>query len=608
MQRLLPPPRNLALLLLSAALFRLVLQVLRLVTRRAHRRHSARSVEQYASQALKQSEKFQALMDTLLAIIGKDVVRRREIDAENAAGAARGIGDEEGEFFGSPHRERSNRNSLYSHSVEALSSAVCEAAFTVDDLLRPNAEKLFWIHKVVAPYVSGGMGVRFTVQLNLFAGSIANLGNDAQRAQLQTILTAGELGCFALTEAGAGVLSGLIVGTTATYCKETGGFVIHSPHADSRKWWISQGTTAKWAVVIARLLLPPEVNAGKTDFGPHAFLVNLHQSAISAVSGQDPSDSGVVIEDMEPKTDFNDLDNATMTFHHLVVRNESLLSGVSFVMPATGQYQLRDQKVPFQFEVVAQRLLSGRICIPLAASSLVEAYELKMKGYHRLIPTGKDVTRELSDMPFLRDSLLRSARVRHVFAVYIQHVMDQFVASPPNFMPSLVEKIAVAKILVLDFAIRQIAEFKRLVGSYSLMSHGPFGTAPDLLYVFQFAEGDSSILKQKIARDLLTRASSSVLETLKVLNPIILPASSIGARLRKNFAITTARLLSEMRQAGRGQAKVNAWLEAHETVNKLATLRCLVLVREVVLKEDPSLEGSLELEAFDQFFKPDAAL
>ena len=73
------------------------------------------------------------------------------------------------------------------------------------------------------------MAVRVTVQLNLFAGSVANLGDDAQRALLQGILLKGELGCFALTEEGAGVLSGLIVDTTATFNAATGGFVLNSP-------------------------------------------------------------------------------------------------------------------------------------------------------------------------------------------------------------------------------------------------------------------------------------------------------------------------------------------------------------------------------------------
>ena len=75
--------------------------------------------------------------------------------------------------------------------------------------------------------------------------------------------------------------------------------------------------------------------------------------------------------------------------------------------------------------------------------------------------------------------------------------------------PSLVERIAVCKIVFVTVAIDFVLELKAKVGSYSLLRSSPFGTRTDLLYVFQFAEGDAGILKQKIARDLLTKAAAS---------------------------------------------------------------------------------------------------
>lgn len=618
-----PPPKRLVLLLIAAFALRLLLKVLYFFARRPGRSTastalangpSAVSTRRLAAAAASQAQLYAPLRAGLLVHIGKDVTRRKEAAAEEAAGIARGAGDE-GEFFGSPHRERNNRVALYTVSAEALSTAVAAAQFTVDDLLRSNADKLFWIHEVIGPLVSGGMGVRFTVQLNLFAGSVANLGDDAQRVQLQEILSNGELGCFALTEAGAGVLSGLIVGTTATYDPATGGFVLHTPNASSKKWWISQGLTAKWAVVIARLLLPAEGNNGRQDFGPHAFLIDLHEHAIYAGEvAEDPASAvGVVIEDMAAKTDFNDLDNVSMTFYNVRVGNKALLSGVSIVDPSTGRYTLRDPTVPFVFETVAQRLLSGRICIPLAALSFVEAYEQNIRSIPRPIQTGKDVTTPLPSMPFLRDTLLRSAAVRRVFTVYLDNVKRTFMASPPVFAPALVEKIAIAKILSLDFAIRQIADFKRLVGSYSLMASSPFGTAPDLLYVFQFAEGDSGILKQKIARDLLTRLSASLLSMGGLLvgyglAALPLQRDATGQQLRQNYALTALELIKTMSGAGKGQQRVNAWLEAHATVNRLAVLRCLIVLRDVVIREDPTMVGSVELASFDAFFKSESCL
>eukprot|EP01083_Nonionella_stella_P253495 872203_1 len=159
-------------------------------------------------------------------------------------------------------------NSTYEEQANAVSIFVKTKVLTVDDLLIHNARKLFLLHREVGAKYEGGLGVRVTVQYNLFAGCVANLGNDEQREWLGGVLDRGELGCFALTEKGAGVLSGLIVETTCQWTKH--GYILNSPTIKSHKTWISQGITAKWCVVIARLILKD-----KTDKGPHAFVVDL---------------------------------------------------------------------------------------------------------------------------------------------------------------------------------------------------------------------------------------------------------------------------------------------------------------------------------------------
>ena len=57
---------------------------------------------------------------------------------------------------------------------------------------------------------------------------------------LDDLQSKGELGCFALTEVGAGVLSGFIVKTTATWDAAQDGFVIQTPDPSAEKNWISQ--------------------------------------------------------------------------------------------------------------------------------------------------------------------------------------------------------------------------------------------------------------------------------------------------------------------------------------------------------------------------------
>ena len=55
----------------------------------------------------------------------------------------------------------------------------------------------------------GGFGIRFTVQFNLFAGSLVGLAGAAQLRMLPEIQARGQLGCFLLTEMQAGMLLGL---------------------------------------------------------------------------------------------------------------------------------------------------------------------------------------------------------------------------------------------------------------------------------------------------------------------------------------------------------------------------------------------------------------
>jgi acyl-CoA oxidase len=62
------------------------------------------------------------------------------------------------------------------------------------------------------------------VQCNLFAGSVIALGAPAHATRLAAMHAAGELGCFALTERDAGVLSGLKIDTLATWDPVRGGF------------------------------------------------------------------------------------------------------------------------------------------------------------------------------------------------------------------------------------------------------------------------------------------------------------------------------------------------------------------------------------------------
>ena len=127
------------------------------------------------------------------------------------------------------------------------------------------------------------------------------------------------MGCFGLTEKLAGVQSGLVVQTTATYDEASDEFILDTPHEGARKNWISQGFVADKAVVLADLIVKGESK------GPHAFVMDFRSSG-SLVPG-------VKIDDMGSKTVGNDLDNAWIAFDNVTLPRTAMLSRYANLHP-----------------------------------------------------------------------------------------------------------------------------------------------------------------------------------------------------------------------------------------------------------------------------------
>ena len=474
----------------------------------------------------------------------------------------------------------------YEGHAKFVSEFLKQKVIDVDGLMRHNTQKLFLLHRESGPLVEGGLGVRITVQLNLFGGSVANLGNQEQKKWLQGVFDRGELGCFCLTEAGAGVLSGLVVNTTATFIPPskkngTGTFELHSPTLKSRKTWISQGLTAKWAVVIARLIL------NDVDKGPHAFVVDISSSK-----------NGICKEDMPSKTDFNGLDNANIWFEHTSLPLDSLLSGVSYV-DADGEYILRDPNVPFRFVTVAQRLLSGRICIAGAAIMQLKKVYDNVKSYasEREIPTGKDIFRPLSEIPVMHDTLDSIDASMCVFRHFVRANEESFMRDT-SISADLVNRIACGKVEIVGYCIDAILTLKARVGSLSLQATGPFGSQTDILYVYRFAEGDSAILQQKMTRDALKRIGTlpGILRELLSL-PFQLLANKHGlGSQRIRLSIALVQLAVSMIGLSR-EDKMTAWFKSHGLVERVAKMTAMLTIYDAVCERE-GLKGTRELRLF----------
>ena len=144
------------------------------------------------------------------------------------------------------------------------------------------------------------LGIRLNVQVNLFLRTIEKYAADPDTIFYNI---GHSVGCFALTEQNAGVLSGLIVDTTWEENPETGEYILNNPE-DNQKNWISQGTTASYAIVYARHV------EDKSDI--RIFMINL--------LGQKDIISPITIIPIN-----NTLDMARLRFTNLTVPETSCL-------------------------------------------------------------------------------------------------------------------------------------------------------------------------------------------------------------------------------------------------------------------------------------------
>lgn len=395
-------------------------------------------------------------------------------------------------------------NVSYEESANRLRSLIKTGLLRHTDLLH-CPERFFLAHRLLAqhsPSLGPGFWIRFTVHYNLCAGTVLGLGNDEQIASLDQMQENGELGCFSLTEKFAGVNSGMIVNTVAEWDGATEEFVLNSPHKGAHKNWISQGLVADKTVVVADLRMN-----GKS-FGPHAFLTDLRKKGELV--------PGVTLGDMGPKTVGNDLDNAWIAFEELRVPRSALLNRYADIVKGDSgehEYVQKIDNMPV-FHMIGQRLFTGRVAVAQAALEFRRELFRTTKKYtdEKLCwsPRGEGSV-PLSDIPQLRQLYTEAEDVCGQVENFVKACEEDLCATlRSNSVPSvkLVEAIAVAKVKAVEEAITYTHQLKNEVGSYALMKQTGFGQT-DFLQCCKFAEGDSRILMQKMARDRMKVFSAS---------------------------------------------------------------------------------------------------
>mmetsp|Transcript_757 Transcript_757/g.1721 ORF Transcript_757/g.1721 Transcript_757/m.1721 type:complete len:603 (+) Transcript_757:222-2030(+) len=412
--------------------------------------------------------------------------------------------------------------------------AACEAGVvSVRDFER-NPMNIFMAHEKLAEAFDGSVATKFTVQFNLFGGTVLRLGSEEHRRELpDKIDSAQVVGCFGLSELGYGN-NAVEMETTATYDVETKEFIINTPSVLAWKYWITNGAChAHRCVVFAQLYIK-----GK-NLGVHGFLVPIRDEELRPLPG-------CHIQDMGIKITMNGIDNAKLAFENVRIPRSALLSRWSKV-EEDGTYISDVEGRRNRFITLADQLLSGRLCISsmMVTSSKVLLYATVLYGASRmgLGASGK------SDTPIL-DYQLYQIRVfplvARFFAVAFFHnyckrrYATRYLENRDADHPEVVVLCSAVKPMAAWLADTVTNTCREVVGGVGFLQANGFTMGA---HAGITAEGDARVLCMKLVKELMALVQSKTVSVTTSAGDLVTSLQTPAVGDLEPYCATLARLL-----------------------------------------------------------------
>jgi acyl-CoA oxidase len=343
--------------------------------------------------------------------------------------------------------------------------------------------------------------VKLGVQFGLWGGAILHLGTEKDHeAYLSDTATLKLPGCFAMTETGHGS-NVQHIGTTATYDHDAGEFVVHTPDESATKDYIGNAAEhGLMAAVFAQLIV------GGEERGVHCLVVPIRDASGEPMPG-------VTITDDGPKIGLNGVDNGRLSFDQVRIPRDALLDRYAQVN-AAGTYFSPIENPNKRFFTMLGTLIQGRVCVGGAGISVAKvaltiavrrSYERRQFGP----PDGEEVaiwryrTQQRRLMPLIATTYaLHFAQEETVAETHKAFTMSE--SYPEKERRQLETRAAALKATSTWHGRDAVQEGREACGGWGYLATSRFAALRADSDVFTTFEGDNLVLRQLVAKNLLT--------------------------------------------------------------------------------------------------------
>lgn len=359
-----------------------------------------------------------------------------------------------------------------------------------------NPENIFTVHEMLG-FIDGSLATKFTVQFNLFGGTIVGLGTKRHEEMLEKIDRLKIIGCFCLTELGYGN-NAVEMETTAVWDEKKKRFIINTPTINSQKYWITNGAYhANSCVVFAQTII-----RGKNE-GINAFVVPLRDESMKLCPG-------VSIDDMGHKMGLNGVDNARIILRNIEIERTALLNKLAD-FDEKEQFHCKFSSRRQRFIQASNRLLSGRICISSMSISGAKLSLLITCKYasERLsngqsgksdTPISKFQLFQNQIVPLITRTIVYNLGLLAIRRVYCDYLLNSDKYNDDHFN-HVIRLVCVIKPMIAWNSNEVGNICRERCGGQGYLSINRIESTVGFAHAAITAEGDSAVLMQKVSKE-----------------------------------------------------------------------------------------------------------